>query len=110
MGFIKKSKLEISFEKDCVKMLRKLPKTFLPNKIESSYERGIPDLIFCVNGTYVALEFKRDKSEIGKSRTKLQEYVLDLVEDAGGYAAFVYPENWLIIYNDIKALAYGIAQ
>jgi hypothetical protein len=55
--------------------------------------RGIPDVLVCLNGHFIALEFKRSIKELGKSRTKMQEYVASLILSAGGLSLFIYPEN-----------------
>jgi hypothetical protein len=39
--------------------LRQLPKTYA-RKIQQVSRRGIPDILACVNGNFVALELKRD--------------------------------------------------
>ena len=106
MGKSGKTKLEIDFEKDCVKKLRSLPKSCWFHKLEDSSIRGIPDRIGSINGTMVLLEFKRDKEGVGEPRAKLQGYVLDMFEESGAYVAFVYPENWLLVYDELKSLAY----
>lgn len=98
--------LESKFENKCIQELRKLPNSFWPEKVESKMIRGLNDRTGCVLGKYVALEFKMDQNCLKDPRTKLQEYVLDLIEDSGGYAAFVYPENWPVIYNDIRKIAH----
>lgn len=46
---------------------------------------GIPDIICCIGGRFVALEVKNEK---GKT-TKLQEITLNAIHRAGGYAAVV---------------------
>ena len=51
---------------------------------------GLPDLIGCVNGQFFALELKTSAKA---PRSKLQGYVIDKIQSAGGYARFVYPEN-----------------
>lgn len=52
--------------------------------------RGVPDRVGVINGQFFALELKVAKRA---RRAKLQEYVIDKINLAGGYAAFVYPEN-----------------
>lgn len=51
---------------------------------------GIPDIIACVRGHFVALEVK---SSTGKT-SKLQDYNLKKINDSGGVALVVNPENW----------------
>ena len=104
MGKLKQTKLEKKFEEECIRTLRQLPKSFWPEKLESNCIRGVPDRIGCVNGHFVALEFKRTKEDIHSSRAKLQGYILDMIEESGGFAAFVFPENWFIVYDELKDL------
>lgn len=46
---------------------------------------GIPDIICCINGRFVALEVKNEKGRT----TKLQDVTIKRIQDAGGYAAVV---------------------
>ena len=64
--------------------------------------RGIPDRIGCLDGKFFALEMKRD----GKAkRAKLQEYIVDKIKGAGGYAEFVYPENMEQVLKELEQWA-----
>jgi hypothetical protein len=56
---------------------------------------GIPDLIGCVYGRFVALELKSDrkKAEAKKGRIVLQRHTLALIRRAGGFAEIMHPEN-----------------
>ena len=98
--------LESKFEKKCIIELRKLPYSYWPDKVDSPTIRGIPDRVGCVMGVYCALEFKRNKTEARKQtgRTVLQRKTLRDIHAAGGFAAFVYPENWDHVLNKIKAI------
>ena len=64
---------------------------------------GIPDFIGCVRGKFVALELKRDQKEASK-RHALQRHVLQCIVKAGGYAAFLYPENQDEILEQVRSL------
>jgi hypothetical protein len=69
--------------------------------------KGTPDILGCVNGTFVALEVKRDAKEIAKrdNRTRLQEHNLRRIRYAGGYASFLHPDNWDDVYRDLLRLS-----
>lgn len=69
---------------------------------------GIPDILGCVNGHFVALELKKDAKEVRKKRgrIKLQRHVLRAIKKAGGYAAVVCPET----ADDILAELLDIAE
>lgn len=100
--------LESKFERECIKALRKLPNSYWPDKSDSISVRGLPDRVGCVNGIYCALEFKKNKGESKRKtgRTVLQRKTLSDIEAAGGYTAFVYPENWLLVFDELEDLAY----
>lgn len=51
---------------------------------------GIPDLIACVNGYFVAIEVKASN---GKP-SQLQLYNRDKIREAGGIAIILYPDQW----------------
>ena len=50
---------------------------------------GIPDVIGCVNGRFIAIECKAGKN----TTTALQERELQRITDAGGFAMVVNEEN-----------------
>jgi len=53
--------------------------------------RGSPDLMGCINGYFLALELKsHEKAAV----SPLQEYNIDSIIRAGGYALIVHPQNW----------------
>ena len=60
---------------------------------------GIPDIIGCHNGKFFAMELKRSKNS---HRRKMQAYVIGKIKQAGGFAEFVYPENWEQIKKDLS--------
>lgn len=51
---------------------------------------GIPDLIVCVNGRFVAIEVKADYG----SPSELQLYNVKKIREAGGLAWVLYPSGW----------------
>lgn len=51
---------------------------------------GIPDLIVCVNGYFIAVELK---TETGKP-TKLQEWNIDQIKESGGHATVLRPNQF----------------
>jgi len=94
--------LEKTFEKRVRKWLDSLSGCFHFKKVGESV-RAYPDLICCINGTFVGLEVKRSAAEANKQtgRTVLQRKVLADIRKAGGYAEFVYPENFQLIKESI---------
>jgi hypothetical protein len=72
-------------------------------KIQQVSVRGTPDMLLCVNGTFWAIELKKD----AKSRpSKLQSYVLGLIKRAGGHATVESPETWPNTLAAIKILSF----
>lgn len=51
---------------------------------------GIPDLLICCNGSFVAVELK---AKSGKP-SELQLYNLRKINDAGGFAILLYPQDF----------------
>jgi hypothetical protein len=64
---------------------------------------GIPDMIICVNGMFVALELK---SKQGRA-SKIQEFNLNKINNAKGLGLVVYPDNWSKVFLALKALSKG---
>lgn len=56
--------------------------------------RGVPDLLCCVNGMFIAIEVKATN---GKP-SKLQEITIEQIKNAGGYGVILYPQN----FDDFK--------
>lgn len=65
---------------------------------------GIPDIVGCLNGRFFALELKRDK--VSKP-SKMQLYMLSLIQKSSGYAVITYPENWERVQVDLISLKDG---
>lgn len=101
------SQRESAFEKKFIKELRKLPRSWWPDKVDSASIRGIPDRVGCVNGRTVALEFKKSfrAALAGSTSSNLQEYTLNQITAAGGFAVFCWPENAEAVYAKIKGIA-----
>lgn len=53
-------------------------------------KKGIPDLLACVNGRFVAIEVKASK---GKA-SELQKHEISKIHDAGGIAMILYPSEF----------------
>lgn len=100
---------ESAFEKKCIKQLKELPQSYWPPKGEPGSSRGVPDRIGCIRGRFIGLEFKKSLREALKTspRHKLQRFTCDEIQEAGGYSAFVFPENWELVYAVLKGIAHG---
>jgi penicillin-binding protein-related factor A (putative recombinase) len=63
---------------------------------EAAAIRGIPDLIICYKGRFIAWELKRSEKVALTWRDghELQKYNIKKICDSGGIARVVYPENF----------------
>lgn len=61
-------------------------------KIQQVSVRGIPDLIICYKGKFVAWELKVPPNKLKAG--SLQEHNLNLISKAGGIAREVTPQNF----------------
>lgn len=68
-------------------------------------QKGIPDLLICCAGFFVAIELKSEK---GKP-SELQEWNIQKIKNAGGYAQVLYPNQFEDFKKTIKFLKeYGV--
>lgn len=91
---------EKQFQVKVLKFLKKLPYTWY-FKADERARRGVPDVIACCGGTFVAMELKASKKKVlskANKSTWLQMFNLEEINTAEGVAFIVYPENW----NDVK--------
>lgn len=95
-----KTILEKNFQRKVQKDLKLMPDCWFYKAADRS-RSGIPDIIACINGTFVALELKRSEKE---KATPLQLYTLDEINNAGGYQAVACPENWAEILEALRQL------
>ena len=64
--------------------------------------RGIPDIIMCLNGQFIAMELKKSASA---TTSKLQDYNLLRIRQCGGRAFLVYPENFDRIFIQLEQIS-----
>lgn len=82
---------EKQFENQIKKFLDKLPKTWYFKVWSGPYSKsGIPDIIACVNGHFIALEVK---AENGRA-SELQKRNVRLINNCNGKACIVYPKDF----------------
>lgn len=96
-----KSPLEKRFKEKVQKDLNTLENVWYFKSQERAV-RGIPDIVMCLNGYFVALELKRsDKSVI----SALQVYTIHSIKSKGQGTAYVAcPENWGKIFPVLKKI------
>lgn len=85
---------EGNFQKRVLRDLKKLGHCYFL-KTQEKARKGVPDLIICLKGRFIAIELKRE----GEEPTELQEYVLDKILRAGGAAMPATPSTWPAIYS-----------
>ena len=79
------------FENEIKKFLNKLPNTWYFKVWSGPYSKsGIPDIIACINGHFVALEVK---AENGRA-SELQKRNIRLINECRGKAYIVYPKDF----------------
>lgn len=61
---------------------------------------GIPDILACIKGHFLAIEVK---AKNGKP-SELQKYHVKKINDAGGYAIILYPQDWELFKQLVKRL------
>ena len=91
---------ETKFKEAVQEDLKTIPCWF--SKIQQVAIRGIPDIILCVAGHFVALELKIDSPV-----TELQKYNIRKIKQSGGTAYVVTPNNWKKIFQQLKRMAHG---
>jgi len=75
-------------------------------RIEDDSQRGILDLFGCVGPFFFVLELKRDRAAAKAKRDghELQKWMLRTIQKTGAFARVVYPENWDMVYEELKEL------
>lgn len=73
-------------------------------KVQQRSLRGIPDVIGCVKGKFVAMELKVPRTKTQVKADPLQEWVLSKIILANGIAMVVTPMNWQEVLTRLKAL------
>lgn len=64
---------------------------------------GIPDLIGCINGKFVAIEVKASNGKL----SPLQVRTLNKITSAGGYAVAVYPDQFDELKEKLISISKG---
>lgn len=82
-------KPESQFKEKVLKDLGEFENIYVLKTQERS-RRGVPDILACINGKFVALELKTDSGKIAK----LQEHVIGKIRRAQGFAIVTTPSEW----------------
>jgi len=97
------SQLESKFQKKVLADLKTVERCHFW-KHQAGSIKGIPDIVGVINGSFFALELKKDATSTKKlkGRQVLQGWVLKKIREAGGYAEFTYPEIWDDTLADLR--------
>lgn len=90
---------EGAFQKKVLADLKRLPQCDVL-KTQERGRHGVPDIILCLRGSFVAIELKRE----GKDATKLQELKLLRIRHAQGLAFVAKPSTWPEQYKILENL------
>lgn len=89
---------ESKFQKILIDEIEKTIPSAIVLKNDASYLQGFPDLIVLVEDGFVCLETKTSaKASIRPN----QEYWVRTINEQGGYARFIYPENKKEILDEV---------
>ena len=92
------------FENQIKRFLETLPNTWFFKYWAGPYSKaGIPDIIACVNGYFVAIEVKAENGQ----PSKLQERNIKGIKECRGQAYILYPKDFEGFKNDIRKLIGG---
>lgn len=70
-------------------------------KVQQRGLRGTPDLLCCIDGSFVAIELKR---HIDCAADPLQNHTLGKIKTAGGIAICVSPQNWAAALLELRIM------
>lgn len=93
---------ETKFKELFVKELLQIANTWYI-KTQEVGRRGTPDYILCICEYFIALELKTDTGVV----SKLQEYNIQKISNAGGIALVVTPSNFIKVIKLLKQLSHG---
>lgn len=93
---------ETSFKVRVLRDLKALKATYVL-KTQERGRRGVPDVLMCYRGFFVAIELKRE----GKTPDPLQTVKIQEIREAGGLAFYTTPDVWDGHLQMIKAHVCG---
>lgn len=89
---------ESKFQKKVIDRIKNVFYGCIVLKNDPNYIQGIPDLIVLYRNKWAALEIK--ESKFAKHRPN-QDYYINRLKEMGGFAEFVYPENFDFIFSEL---------
>ena len=91
-------KLERDYQPSIISRLEREFPGGIVMKNDATYRQGYPDLIFTYGKT-IHLETKRDESATFRPN---QEYYINLINEQGGFARSIRPENEDEVFREIR--------
>lgn len=93
--------LERDFQAKLIKKLRKLFPGCIIQKLDTSYQQGIPDLLILFGDKWAVLEVKRKRPTRESDFEPNQEWFIDTLNEMS-FSACIYPENEEEVLNDLQ--------
>ena len=81
--------------------LKEIPASWFES-IQQKAIHGTPDMLGCVNGHFVALEFKKSIKDKPKG---IQKHKLEQISEAYGRVYVPCPENWVEVLEELTKLS-----
>lgn len=91
--------LERDYQAKLIKKIKARFKGARVRKNNANYRQGDPDLTVFIGHLYFDLEVKRSAKAPLRPN---QQYYHDLINESGGFARFIYPENEEEIFDEIQ--------
>lgn len=94
---------ETGFKRRVLKDLQTLADTWILKTQERS-RRGVPDILLCLRGRFIAIELKVDD----EVPTPLQKFTLQCIVRAHGTAFHTTPSRWPEHFEMLKTILAGL--
>lgn len=91
--------LERNFQPNVIHKIKRMFPGCYVFKSDSCQYQGMPDLLILYHGKWAALEVKQ--SATAKHRPN-QDYRVDEINNNGGFARFIFPENEKEILDELQ--------
>jgi hypothetical protein len=98
-------KPETNLKERVLKRIKELPYTWV-YKTNDVSRRGIPDILLCVRGNFIAIELKKSEKDYPDP---LQEHNLTRIGASGGVALVCHPKNLDAIMVLLSDIAHRVA-
>lgn len=89
---------ENKFKDKIIRDLLKLPSMWI-FKTQERARHGIPDIILCFGGNFIAIEAKTNDAKGHNRQEALQQITINDIIKAGGMGFITTPDEWPVHYN-----------